>query len=111
MPKSAKRGRLLSAPAEQAHPFVVRQSSYYRPKRQRAEHVPEAATRNLWKAGATENERPGVRNPTVAMLRQPKPAEPKRPQKTYAPKGAARLARKHGYYFDLTELLRERSRR
>ena len=101
--KSSKRGRMHAAPADQAHPFVVRQSSYYRPKRQRAEHVPEAATRTLWKAGATENERPGVRNPTVAMLRQPKLETPRRPQKTYAPKGAARYARRHGGFVIMDE--------
>ena len=107
--KSSKRGRMHAAPADQAHPFVVRQSSYYRPKRQRAEHVTEAATRNLWKAGATANERPGARNPVVAALREPKPVAAKRPQKTYAPKGAARHARQRGGFIIMDETLAYRA--
>lgn len=56
---------------------------------------------NLWKPGIITN-RPGVRNPTVATLREPKPVKPKRPQRPYAPKGAARLRREHGIIVDET---------
>jgi len=42
----------------------------------------------------------GRRNPTVAALRTVEPEHKRAKQHPYPPKGAARLARKHGVIFD-----------
>ena len=61
---------------------------------------------NLWKPGIFKD-RPGRRNPMVAVLRSAQPLEHKGRQRAYGPKGSARRARQSGavVIMDETRLL------